>query len=149
MSAIRTWLALGTWALASCADELPVRELCRGEQDGVWIECNDGDHAGTLDVRVRTVVHEPARCPVVTGISAHPLSVFVGHELELEAFASSAGGRIRWRAKGAGSFSDSGEAVTRFRCQGAPGPRTLEVELRKMGCPDSAATVQVECERAP
>lgn len=149
MAASRTWLALASWALSSCADELPVMELCRAEQGTGWVECDDRDRAGTLDVRVRTVVHEAIRCPVITGISAHPLGVYVGHELQLEAFASSAGGRFHWRTSGAGSFTQSNDAATSFRCQGSPGLRTLEVELRKPGCATNSATVDVECERAP
>lgn len=106
--------------------------------------CGSRRDKGELDLELSTPVQEARTCPVVTGITALPLTVFVGHRATLRASASSTEeARIRWTGRG-GSFWAPRAFETTFLCLEL-GVHELEAALSKEGCPTSVMRVAMTC----
>lgn len=107
--------------------------------------CGGKDRGKRGDLSVEFVTSaEATTCPVLTGITALPTSVFVGHRLELRAgLTSTEGARFEWTGRG-GSFWSPRAAETSFHCLEA-GSHELKVTLTKEGCPIDRKSVTVLC----
>lgn len=111
---------------------------CSSEQNGT------GHGGRQLVVQVKVSRDRTVRvCPVVTGISAFGLQTKTGHELALEGGSSSPADLYSWSGEG-GDFETPDAVSTLFQCSEA-GLQTLTFHAGKLGCPDSSASVEVQC----
>lgn len=94
-------------------------------------------------VTVEASTREALACPVVAGISAHPLEARVGGALALQGVATQSDAELAWTGRG-GTFSSAVAKETEFTCA-AEGDHPLTLTVRKVGCPDDAKKVVVTC----
>jgi len=126
-------------SLALCCLALSVLAVstvaCRGPAPG------RGQRSARVTVEATT--REPLACPVVAGISAHPLSVRVGASLLLSGVATQEDVELSWSGRG-GHFSSVVAKETEFSCL-SEGDHPLTLTVRKPGCPDDAKKFLVTC----
>jgi len=116
---------------------------CGGSANTVDMDAN-----GDVEVNVNVVVNpDGVACPVVTGITALPLEVLVGSDIELIGYASSTPDSYAWSGAG-GTFSAATAASTNYTCTAA-GDHVLTFGIVEATCATSAQTVTVTCTGTP
>jgi len=122
---------------------LTMNMVCGG---GVVIDVN-GNGDVEVDINVTNVA--AINCPVVAGISANPLEVFVGSDIALlgTATASTTGATYAWAGPG-GVFSAATALATNYTC-GTAGDHIVTFTISKTGCVDSAMPVTLTCTGLP
>jgi hypothetical protein len=107
-------------------------------------EVTNGTDAGNVRVNV-DVVSVGKTCPVVDGLSAAPLDVYLGGTIALQGYATTASATFGWSVSdAAGTFAPANAAISAFTCT-VPGAHIITLSVGATDCPAVTETVPVTC----